>query len=61
MGYVIDLCKITLDDYKNKLKNKTLIPSRMILKNNIEKYFWVFKEIGIKTADELFSLLKERS
>jgi hypothetical protein len=58
MGYSIDLSRISIDRYMKKLKNKNLIPSRMILKDKIEQRFSVFKKNGTKTAYDLYSALK---
>jgi hypothetical protein len=61
MGYYIDLTSISIDSYKNKLQSSDLIPSRMILKENIEKRFEYFKSIEIKNIQELQQALKKKS
>lgn len=60
MGYAIDLGTIEIKQYKEKLKNKNLVPSRMILKKKIEERFAHFIEIGVETASDLFGLLKKK-
>jgi hypothetical protein len=61
MGYYIDLTIISIDNYKTKLQSSDLLPSRMILKENIEKRFEYFKSIGIKSVQELQQALKKKS
>lgn len=61
MGYIIDLSKISIEQYKEKLKQKTLIPSRMILKEKLNENFSVFKKMGMKTAADLFLTLKNKN
>jgi hypothetical protein len=39
MGYYIDLKNISLDAYKEILKSADLLPSRMVLKENIDAIF----------------------
>ena len=60
MGYSIDLNTISIEQYKEKLKKKNLIPSRMILKENLDERFLCFKKIGITTVFELLSVLKKK-
>lgn len=61
MPYYIQLEKIQLSEYKNKLKNAYLIPSREILKENIEERFEYFMKIGISNILELQKLLKNKN
>ncbi len=58
MGYCIDLSRIGIGEYKNKLKSRTLIPSQMILKENMEQRFACFEKAGVKTVADLLALLK---
>ena len=60
MGYYIDLGKITIEDYQKKLKSCYLPPGRMILKENSDQRFGLFKQIGIKNIKELIQLLKKK-
>jgi len=60
MGYYIDLEKISIEKYKEKLKSAYLPPSRMILKDNTDVIFNHFSNIGIRNAKELISLLKKK-
>jgi hypothetical protein len=60
MGYSIDLNTISIEQYMEKLKRKNLIPSRMILKENLDKRFSYFKKIGVTTVSELLSILKKK-
>ncbi len=60
MGYYIDLEKITIDGYRNKLESAYLPPSRMMLKDNLEERFGYFKSIGLNNVKELLLLLKKK-
>ncbi|UJH67546.1 DUF4332 domain-containing protein [Allomuricauda sp. SCSIO 65647] len=53
MGYYIDLSKIDLDQYLTKLKSADLLPSRMVLKEEIENNFESIKGQGIFTVETL--------
>jgi hypothetical protein len=61
MGYYIDLKSITLDEFKKKLTRSILIPSRMVLKDNIDERFNEFKKLGIKNIHELQLMLKNKA
>lgn len=60
MGYYIDLEKITIDDYREKLESGYLPPSRIILKDKLHERFDYFKRIGIKDVKGLMQLLKKK-
>lgn len=60
MGYYIDLEKITIDGYRNKLESAYLPPSRMILKDKLDERFGYFRSIGLKNVKELIQLLKKK-
>lgn len=60
MGYYIDLEKISIDKYKGILKSADLLPSRMILKENIDKNFDILKNQTVKNLDELLKTLKNK-
>ncbi len=60
MGYYIDLEKISLEDYRDKLKSAWLPPGRMILKDKPEERFAYFKSLGIKNVKELIQVLKKK-
>jgi len=53
MGYYIDLKNISIDKYKEILKSADLLPSRMILKYNIDDIFNIIKKQKIENVDEL--------
>lgn len=59
MGYYIDLASISIDAYKEKLRNGYLPPSRMILKEQLDERFDCFKGLGIENVKELLLLLKK--
>lgn len=60
MGYYIDLEKITIKDYQNKLKFLYLPPSRMVLKDKLVERFGYFEYLGIKNVKELIQILKNK-
>ena len=61
MSYYIDLENISIDDYKEILKSADLLPSRMILKDNIDGVFAVIQKQKIENVDELYNALKTKN
>ena len=61
MGYYIDLKSISIDNYKNKLLNGFLLPSRQILREKAEEKFNYFKIINIRNVAELQQTLKKKN
>jgi len=61
MGYYIDLKSLNIDQYKNILKSADLLPSRMILKNNIDDIFNAIKKQKIENLEELQATLKNKT
>lgn len=53
MSYHIDLTAITLEDYREKLRTADLLPSRMILKDDIDRIFAVFQSLGLSNVEDL--------
>ena len=60
MGYYIDLENMSIDEYKKILKDADLIPSWMILKENIVKNLDIIKKQNIRNLDELKKVLKTK-
>ena len=60
MGFYIDLQSISIDAYKEKLKASDLLPSRQMLKDNIEERFELIKKQGVPDAQKLFNTLKTK-
>ncbi len=60
MGYYIDLTQISIDQYKKVLKSADLLPSWMILKNNIDENLEAIKKQGIRNIEELKIALKTK-
>ena len=60
MGYYIDYSSITIDEYMDKLKYKSLIPSQIILKEGLEEKFSYIKSLGFKNVLELEKALKNK-
>lgn len=61
MGYYIDLINISIGKYRNILKSADLLPSRLILKDDIDGVFNVIKKQQIKNVDELQNVLKNKN
>ena len=61
MGYYINLTTITLDAFKEKLRNAYLPPSRSILKERLDERFAHFAKAGIKNLKELQQTLKKKN
>lgn len=57
MGYYINLRNVSISKYKNILKSADLLPSRIILKNDIDNIFNVIKKQQIENVDELHKAL----
>lgn len=60
MGYYIDLKSISIDEYKVILKTSDLLPSRLILKDNIDRKFELIRNQEVQNVDELLNLLKNK-
>jgi hypothetical protein len=60
MGYYTDFKSISIDSYKDILKESDLLPGRKILKDNIENNFKVIKKFKIPDLEELLNRLKDR-
>jgi hypothetical protein len=60
MGYYIDLSTISIGEYKTKLEESDLLPSRIILKEDINERFNRLENQGIKTVYELQQALKTK-
>lgn len=60
MGYYIDLSTISLQDYKRKLLEGYLPPSRMILKEKADERFAYFENLGITHVKALMQFLKKK-
>jgi len=61
MGYYIDLKKISLEQYHQKLSISYLPPSRMMLKERTEERFRHFRDKGINNVKELLQFLKKQN
>ena len=61
MGYYIDLKNISIGKYRNILKSADLLPSRIILKDDIDGVFNIIKKQQIKNVDELQNALKNNN
>jgi len=61
MGYYIDLDKIDIDQLKYKLVTADLIPSRMLLKDDIESIFDTIRSEGIKNTADLLRAINSKN
>ena len=61
MGYYIDLTTISLGEYQKKLEESDLLPSRMVLKENLNERFDKLTDQGIKNVYELQQALKNKN
>ena len=61
MGYYVELNNISIDKYKEILKSADLLPSRMVLKENIDAIFDAIKRRKIENVDELQKALKNKN
>lgn len=57
MSYHINLCDISLNDYKTRLASADLLPSRMILKDNTDHHFSSLIKAGIDNLSDLVSAI----
>lgn len=53
MTYNIDLERLSVQNYKEILKNQTMLPGRRILTQNIDEIFAIITEKGIDTVAKL--------
>ena len=60
MGFYVDLEKIGLDDYREILKAADLLPSRMVLKEDIDERFEKLKQQKIENVEELRKTLSNK-
>jgi len=58
--YYLDFEKISLQKFKRSLQNRKMIPSRVILKQDIEERFKILNSNGIGTLKELIDALKSK-
>ena len=56
--YSISLETISLDDYKQTLEKATLLPGRLILKNNLDSNFKALHKQNIANLQELLDVIK---
>ena len=61
MGYYINLRNISISKYKDILKSADLLPSRIILKNDIDDIFNIIKKLQIDNVDELQKTLMNKN
>lgn len=59
MGYYINLKEISIDAFREKLIKADLLPSRILLKTNLEQRFELFKQHNVSNLLELQQFLKK--
>lgn len=60
MAFYIDLNRIPLDEFKNRLKTERLLPSQQVLKEKTDERFSLFAEQGIHSMGDLHNKLKNK-
>ena len=60
-SYHLDPSKYTLQELKNDLLSRDLIPSRMLLKEDLEIRFQILEGKGIQTLGDLITALKNKN
>ena len=60
MAFYVDLKEMSIDQYKKKLTTGDLIPSRMILREDIDQNFTNIKKQKLGNVDELLNALKTK-
>lgn len=60
MPYNPALNEISLQKYKTILQNKTLIPSRKMLKDNLDQKIAILEDLGYKNLEQLLKDLKNK-
>lgn len=58
MGYHIDLSKISIQDFKDSLLNRYLIPSQELLRENADENFEKLESAGVNTMHDLQQAIK---
>jgi hypothetical protein len=58
--YHIDLEKYSLNKFKNDLKSRDMIPSRVSLKDELDERFGILETNGITNVKELIAVLKTK-
>jgi uncharacterized protein (UPF0335 family) len=60
MGYYIDLAGISVDEYREILRSGDLLPSQMVLKEDIDDIFKNIKGQGIENVEQLRIALRSK-
>jgi hypothetical protein len=60
MSYYLDLKNILLDDYKEIIMTSYLIPSQLVLREDIDTHFNVIKNNNFRTLEELYLSIKTK-
>ena len=59
--YNIDLAAVTIEKFKENIRTRDLIPSRVSLKDDLDGRFEIIASVGITNMNELVNALKTRS
>ncbi|MPM46906.1 hypothetical protein SDC9_93613 [bioreactor metagenome] len=57
MQYNLDLSKISIDDYKELLRNQNLLPGRRVLWENLDESFLKIHELDVENIEQLRKIL----
>lgn len=58
--YHIDFNSYTLKNFKKSLSHRDMIPSRQILKENLDENFKIFEQLGFKVVQDLLDAIKTK-
>jgi hypothetical protein len=59
-SYFLDTSKFSLDKFRDILKSKDILPGRLVLKDQIDERFILFKSIGLRSLSDLLEALKTK-
>jgi hypothetical protein len=60
-GYYIDLSRISIDEFQRTLSSGYILPSRQVLREDINERFDVLRSLGISDIEELRTALKTKA
>lgn len=58
MRYHVDMDSLSLSSYRTLLAKQNLLPGRRLLRENIDRYFALLENSGIRTAAQLYRALR---
>ena len=61
MGYYIDIEKWSIREYMDRLNSADLLPSRRVLRDDIERRFEIIRSQNVQTVGDLTKVLKNKN